>query len=105
MHEGGNLNEEWNDSLAAARIVWKFLFVIAMLAKSPYCHLIETSQGKQASWQALSHDCEEYPRVNLVSVIWARDEVEQSGERIASGLGDLALSASGWAQVAKSQMN
>ena len=51
------------------------------------------------------HDVEKEPRANLVSVVGARDKVEQKGEGVGSGDRDLAHVRASRAQVAQSNVN
>lgn len=41
-----NLDDEWNDGFALLRIILELLFVIAVLAQSPHCHLKHSSSSE-----------------------------------------------------------
>jgi hypothetical protein len=99
------LEHEWNDGFALLWVVFEFFLVVAVFSKGPHGHLVHTGCSEEVSWQALSHDGERQPRAELVSVVGAWNEVEETSQRVGVGNWNLANGCAGRAKVAQVDVN
>lgn len=75
----GRLQNERNDGLALLWVVLELLLVVSVLGERPDTHLEHAGASEQQSGQTLRHDGERQPSAELVSVVGAGHEVEESG--------------------------
>lgn len=100
------LDQERNDRFALLRVLLgEFAFVRAMFLLRPDGHLHGAGDGEQHCAQRLRHQGESDPRAHLVSVVRARDQIEQFAERVAVRVRNATLRAARWTKVAEEQMN
>lgn len=97
--------EQEGDNRLSARIILELLLVVPVLAEGPDCHLVEASQGEEGGGEALGHHGEADPGPDLVSVVGARHEALQLGQRVGVGIGDLSLLGPSRPEVAEQDMD